>query len=54
MRFNVLKLLLDMIDKTDADFRAQFVRPLLADFEADKDPDIAYTFELIKEKLSSN
>lgn len=53
VRLNVLKLLLDMIDKTDADFKAQFVRPLLADFEGDKDPDIAYTFELIKEKLAA-
>lgn len=54
VRFNVLKLLLDMIDKTDADFRAQFVQPILTDFDGDKDPDIAYTFELIKEKLAAS
>ena len=43
-----------MIDKTDADFRAQFVNPLLTDFENDNDSDISYTLELIKEKLTVN
>ena len=41
------------MDKTDKDFRTQFVDPLVLEYQGDKDPDISYTLELIKDKMAS-
>ena len=51
MRLNVLKLVLEVVSKSDSEFKQTFVVPLIEEFQADRDPDVSYTLELIKETI---
>ncbi len=51
VRLNVLKLVLEFMDKTDTEFRQQFIAPLVEELKDDKDPDMMHLLELIKEKM---
>lgn len=53
VRLNVLKLVDQMMKNTDREFRREFVEPILQEYKEDRDPDISYTLELIREQMLS-
>lgn len=54
MRLNLFRLLLTVIDRSGPDFRSKVIEPILADSKDEKDPDVSYILELIKDRLSAN
>jgi hypothetical protein len=54
VRLNLFRLLLTVIDRSGPDFRSKVIEPILADSKDEKDPDVSYILELIKDRLSAN
>lgn len=54
MRLNLLQLLLSLMNGKDAAFRSQVIEPILAESKEEKDPDVSYTLELIRDQLTAN